>query len=270
MSRASSALSISKLEAISSSGLSLGASSPEPIVACFAARARRRIRDNARAPRGRSRLTPSAAARGRVRSRGNSRVAAIRSARAFERYERAQLSRLAKTVWLPLGSIRAQISAGEFCSALTTSSSSSATLISSISLTSVLQASATSVAENSAGSSVVFALQYPAYIRKTPKRVGSIGAFSVRRKRQRQRTPPRLRGGDDAVVPQPRGRVIRRALRFVFRADRRLERLLLLRRPVLPSASSASRRSVASTLAACSPPITLMRAFGQVNRKRGP
>jgi hypothetical protein len=31
----------------------------------------------------------------------------------------------------------------------------------------------------------------------------------------------------------------------------------------------ASRWTVASTLAACSPPITLMRLLGQVKRKRG-
>jgi hypothetical protein len=30
-----------------------------------------------------------------------------------------------------------------------------------------------------------------------------------------------------------------------------------------------SRRTVASTLAACSPPITLMRALGHIQRKRG-
>jgi hypothetical protein len=30
-----------------------------------------------------------------------------------------------------------------------------------------------------------------------------------------------------------------------------------------------SRLTVASTLAACSPPITLMRALGHIHRKRG-
>ena len=38
---------------------------------------------------------------------------------------------------------------------------------------------------------------------------------------------------------------------------------------VLPSASMFSRLTVASTPAACGPPITEMRALGQVNRKRG-
>ena len=37
----------------------------------------------------------------------------------------------------------------------------------------------------------------------------------------------------------------------------------------LPSASILLRFRVASTEAACSPPITEIRAFGQVNRKRG-
>jgi len=37
-----------------------------------------------------------------------------------------------------------------------------------------------------------------------------------------------------------------------------------------PSASMLSRLTVASTEAACSPPITEMRAFGHMNRKRGP
>ena len=36
-----------------------------------------------------------------------------------------------------------------------------------------------------------------------------------------------------------------------------------------PLASMPSRLTVASTLAACSPPITLMRAFGHIHRKRG-
>src|SRR5690606_23316809 len=37
-----------------------------------------------------------------------------------------------------------------------------------------------------------------------------------------------------------------------------------------PRASMPSRLTVASTLAACSPPITLMRAFGHIHRKRPP
>ena len=38
---------------------------------------------------------------------------------------------------------------------------------------------------------------------------------------------------------------------------------------VPPPASRPSRRTVARTLAACSPPITEIRLFGQVQRKRG-
>ena len=53
----------------------------------------------------------------------------------------------------------------------------------------------------------------------------------VERRRQRQAEhAARLRRIDDAVVPQPRGGVVRMALRLVLRADRRLERLLFLRR----------------------------------------
>jgi hypothetical protein len=36
-----------------------------------------------------------------------------------------------------------------------------------------------------------------------------------------------------------------------------------------PSAETWSPRTVASTEAACSPPITEIRAFGHMNRKRG-
>jgi hypothetical protein len=37
----------------------------------------------------------------------------------------------------------------------------------------------------------------------------------------------------------------------------------------VPARFSASPRTVASTPAACSPPITEIRLFGQVQRKRG-
>src|SRR3712207_3817196 len=42
-----------------------------------------------------------------------------------------------------------------------------------------------------------------------------------------------LCGVDDAVVPQPRRRVVRMPLALVLLADRRLERFLVLRRPLL-------------------------------------
>ena len=67
-----------------------------------------------------------------------------------------------------------------------------------------------------------------------------------------------LAGIDDAVVPQPRRGVIGIALVLVLLADRRLEGFLLFRRPVSPRVQRVAL-TVASTLAACSPPITLMR-----------
>ena len=109
----------------------------------------------------------------------------------------------------------------------------------------------------------------PHHIRKTPKRVGSSGAFSAAES-ARPSTRARVGRVDDAVVPQPGGGVVGMALRLVLRADRRLEGLLVL-------APARSRRAprccraapCASTLAACSPPITEMRAFGHIHRKRG-
>ena len=82
--------------------------------------------------------------------------------------------------------------------------------------------------------------------------------------------PAGLERVDDAVVPEPGGRVVRRALVLVLVADRRLERLLVLGRPLVAAcASMPSRRTVASTEAACSPPITEIRALGHIHRKRG-
>ena len=52
------------------------------------------------------------------------------------------------------------------------------------------------------------------------------------------------------------------ALALVLLADRRLERLLLGALASPPARFSWSRLTVASTLAACSPPMTEMRAFG--------
>ena len=83
--------------------------------------------------------------------------------------------------------------------------------------------------------------------------------------RQRQ-GEPRVDGIDDPVVPQPGARIIGMTLGLVLRADRRLEFLLFRRLQLL----SRSRRTCASTEAACSPPITEMRAFGHIHKKRGP
>jgi hypothetical protein len=58
------------------------------------------------------------------------------------------------------------------------------------------------------------------------------------------------------------------ALLLVLGADRRAEFVFLLG-TTPPPASMLSRRSWLSTVAACSPPMTEMRAFGHMNRKRG-
>ena len=88
--------------------------------------------------------------------------------------------------------------------------------------------------------------------------------------RRRRPTPdPSTRrvsiGIDHAVVPQAGGGVVGVPLSFVLLAHRSLERLHL----VLGSRSPSRSATVASTEAACSPPITEMRAFGHIQRKRG-
>ena len=106
-------------------------------------------------------------------------------------------------------------------------------------------------------------------MRKTPNFVSGIGALQRRRQAQRQHAA-RVGRVDDAVVPQARGGVVGVALRLVLLADRRLEGFFLLGASTAPPlASMPSRLTVASTLAACSPPITLMRALGHIHRKRG-
>ena len=79
----------------------------------------------------------------------------------------------------------------------------------------------------------------------------------------------RVGGIDDAIVPEPGAGVIGVALPFVLLADRRLKAALVLFSAATPRASRLSRRTRASTLAACSPPITEIRAFGHIQRKRG-
>ena len=81
------------------------------------------------------------------------------------------------------------------------------------------------------------------YIRKTPRRIGAIGALASRPAPGRARGA--CRGVDDAVVPQARAGVVGVALLLVLRADRRS-------RPVSGLAPTAS----SSRCAACSPPIT--------------
>ena len=78
---------------------------------------------------------------------------------------------------------------------------------------------------------------------------------------------------DHTVVPQA-GRCWRSMdapLGFVLFADRRaFEGFSLPRHSIVFRQSSMpSRLTVASTPAVCSPPITEMRAFGHIHRKRG-
>src|SRR3546814_3545496 len=54
----------------------------------------------------------------------------------------------------------------------------------------------------------------------------------------------RLRGVDDAIVPQARGGVIGVALILIFLADRRLEGFGFLRRPFVGVAVDGDRKSV--------------------------
>jgi hypothetical protein len=63
-----------------------------------------------------------------------------------------------------------------------------------------------------------------AYILKTPYDGGD---------QAHSEHPPRVGGIDDAVVPEPRGRVVRRTLVLVGAEDRRFEGLLVLGRPLL-------------------------------------
>ena len=72
-----------------------------------------------------------------------------------------------------------------------------------------------------------------------------------------------------SIVPEARGGVVRRPLALVLLEDRLADGLFLLARSVFPSRASWSRLTVVSTPAACSPPITEMRAFGHIHSSRG-
>ena len=91
-------------------------------------------------------------------------------------------------------------------------------------------------------------------------------AAACRDVRHRERQPERAPGVEriqHAVVPEPRRGVERPPLPLELVANRRLQAVPPRPRSRLPPArSSASRLMVASTLAACSPPITEVRAFG--------
>ena len=113
--------------------------------------------------------------------------------------------------------------------------------------------------------------EHTLHIRKTPKRGPrrrTDRRVEARGNRQRQ-DQAGVGRVDDAVVPEPRAGVIGVALGLVLGADRRLELLLLAPLQSWPRAAMPSRRTGASTAAACSPPITEMRAFGHIHRKRG-
>ena len=75
---------------------------------------------------------------------------------------------------------------------------------------------------------------------------------------------------DQAVVPEPRGGEEGGGLLVVAGDDLRRLRLHLLGIERQAPRAADSSATIAITLAACSPPITAMRAFGQENRKRGP
>ena len=105
-------------------------------------------------------------------------------------------------------------------------------------------------------------------MRNTPKRV-SLGAALRAADSARASTMRVSSRVDDAVVPEPRRRVIGTALLLILRADRRLELFFLLGAPGFTPCRDGIAADLARTLAACSPPITEMRAFGHIQRKRG-
>ncbi len=88
------------------------------------------------------------------------------------------------------------------------------------------------------------------------------------------RAPARSHAGfprrNDAVVPQARGAVVGMAFALVSLEHGALKAASSSALHDLPSASILSRRTVARTLAACTPPMTETRALGHVNMKRGP
>src|SRR5690606_39143800 len=109
----------------------------------------------------------------------------------------------------------------------------------------------------------------PGYMRNTPKRAGSIGALS---EADRPR-PSTRRVSAGSMMPSSHSRAVAyQGLPWCSYCSRtgalKLSSSSALHWP--PPASIASRRTMASTLAACSPPITLMRAFGHIHRKRAP
>jgi hypothetical protein len=105
------------------------------------------------------------------------------------------------------------------------------------------------------------------HILNRPNFVGSIGALAAA-DNPRPSTSLVSAGSNHAVVPQPRGGVI--GLPWLSYWARMGARNFSSSSAdqVSPLASIPSR-DLASTIDACSPPITEMRAFGHIQRKRG-
>ncbi len=106
------------------------------------------------------------------------------------------------------------------------------------------------------------------YILKTPNFGAGIGALNAAE--IPRASASRVRAGSRIPSSQiARGRVVGRAFVLVLLQDRAADLVLLVRAQLLPLARSCSRLTVASTDAACSPPITEMRALGHIQRNRG-
>src|SRR5690606_4507706 len=107
------------------------------------------------------------------------------------------------------------------------------------------------------------------YMRNTPNLAGSIGAL---RDAETAR-PSTRRVSAGSMMPSSHSRAVAyHGLPWCSYCSR-IGALKASASPALqspPRASIPSRFTVASTLAACSPPITLMRAFGHIHRKRAP
>ena len=82
--------------------------------------------------------------------------------------------------------------------------------------------------------------------------------------------PPGVRGVDDPVVPQPRGRVVRAPLRLVLLPQRRLERLLVLRRTTGRPAARGGRSPAPTTPARRPSPRSGWRATSTGTAGRTP
>src|SRR6185437_6011165 len=107
------------------------------------------------------------------------------------------------------------------------------------------------------------------YILNTPNFVSATGAFSA----AENASASTRRVSDGAIIPSSHSRAV---AKYGFPSRSNCSRSGCLNSSSSisdhfpPVASIFSRLTVARTLAACSPPMTEIRAFGQVNKKRGP